>query len=80
MTFHEPTDWGMSVMDGRRCVAFARKIIAGGWLLKIHAGSWIDPAAHRPAFDRPGMPVYTHLMHVKTKARARRELRALAAK
>ena len=78
MTFHNFKNKGMVVMDNRRVVANARKIRSGGWLLKIHAGSWTDPAAHRPAFDRPGMPIYTHLMHVKTQAQARKLLRTLA--
>ena len=79
MTFHEPTNWGMIVMDGRRHVARARKVVSGGWMLRIYAGSWTHPDARIPAFGRPRGATFPYLMHVKTKAAARKELRALAA-
>ncbi len=64
----------MIVMDDRRAIARARKLVSGGWMLRIYGGCWVDPRARTPAFGMKGWAVFPYLLHVKTKAQARREL------
>jgi hypothetical protein len=58
---------GMTVMDARRCVAWAHPA-RGGWLLKLHGGCWLDPRA-RTGGIFPGK--FPDLLHVKTRREAR---------
>jgi hypothetical protein len=39
----------MTVFDGVKTIAKARKIPSGGWLLKLYDGCWIHPAARAPS-------------------------------
>lgn len=82
MTFHEPVDHAMVVMDGRRWVAKARRTGAGPWLLSLNAASWADTMTNerqrawlRKLGLRPNASPW--LKAVETKAQARRELQLL---
>lgn len=75
MTFHEHPA-GMTVMDGRRCVAVARPFGGYGirhWMLRVYGGCWL-PKRPKTQF---GSVAYD-LWPVKGKARARRIMRGLA--
>lgn len=84
MTFQEPTDWSMIVMDGQRAVAKARKKQLGLWLLSLENACWIDPRARQPI--REDWPAgvdsmwskYPQLLAVKTKREARKIMQELA--
>lgn len=73
MTFHEFKN-GMSVMDGRRCVASA-KLTARGWIMTMRDGCWLNPLARTQGL-MPGK--YPHLMVLPGRREARRELKLLA--
>lgn len=85
MTFLEANDWAMVVMDGRRCVAKARRYGVGYWLLKLEGASWIDPRARQPIRD--DLPAgfsdlfskYPNMLAVKGKAEARKIMQGLTA-
>jgi len=74
MTFHE-FPHGMTVMDGNRCVAKARFIPSGGWMLRTYNGCWSDPRARSQGLF-PGK--FPYLLHVGSKGEARSVLRGLA--
>jgi len=75
-------DRGMTVMDGRRCVASARKWANGLWILTLRGGAWIgartEPQKLAQA-QRMGMSlrIVDHLKVVKTKREARRWMAGL---
>ncbi|MXW45224.1 MAG: hypothetical protein F4109_05595 [Gammaproteobacteria bacterium] len=81
MDFHEFRN-GMTVMDGRRCVAHTKGPMGSGWLLKVHNASWLDPRAGQGAekFRRAGLriPRDRSYLLVPSRAEARRILKALA--
>ena len=62
-TFHEFPN-GMTVMDGTICVAVAKKTQSHGWVLRMHAGSWLDPRARTQGLI-PGK--YPHLLNLRTR-------------
>ena len=66
MTFHDHKH-SMVVMDDHRLVAKARKIVSGGWQLKVYGGSWTDPRARTQGLF-PGK--FPNLMLVKTRREA----------
>jgi hypothetical protein len=74
LTFHEFKN-GMSVMDGKRCLAQG-KPTPHGWILTLHGASWIDPRARTQGLI-PGK--YPNLMLVKTRREAAQVLSGLAA-
>ncbi len=71
------TDHGraLAVEDGRRRVAFARRIRSGGWLMKGYALCWVGKPRRAG-----GLPDDPRLWHVASKARARALLKDLASK
>ena len=74
MTFHEFKN-GMTVMDGRRCVAKARVVPHKGWLLRMYGGCWMDPAARKPTVRGHVNPT---LWLVNRRSKARTILNQLA--
>lgn len=64
----------MTVFDGNRRVAVARKVVAGGWLLTATGFCWIDKAARQPNFLNRIEPT---LWHVGGRMKARQELKKL---
>lgn len=74
---------GMTVMDGRRCVAKGRKV-HGGWLLTLRGMSWSDTMRNerqKAWFDKLGLRCNASpwLKLVKDKSEAREHLNAIAA-
>ena len=72
----------MSVMDGKRCVAVARRVGSGGWMMRIHGGSWSDTLTNKAKqahLKRIGMAPTTspNLRFAKTKTEARKILSEL---
>ena len=72
----------MSVMDGKRCVAVARRLGSGGWMMRIHGGSWADTLTNegkQAHLKRIGMKPTTspNLRFAKTKTEAKKILREL---
>jgi hypothetical protein len=74
MEFLEFRD-NMVVMDGKTCVAVARKTVSWGYILRVHNGCWVDPRARTQGLV-PGR--YPHLMNILTKPEARKIMKALA--
>lgn len=73
---------GMVVMDGRRCVAHAKKV-HGGWMLRLHGASWIDTMTNEKQRAwlkklglRPNASPFLKL--VEKKQSAREHLQAIA--
>jgi len=75
MTLHTVGDRGITVMDGRRCVAVARKTVRGPWILRVHNACWTDPRARTQGL-MPGK--FPYLMHVRTRPEALKHMTALA--
>lgn len=75
LTFHE-FKHGMTVMDGKQCVAVARPTQSYGWVLRVHNGSWIDPRARTQGLI-PGK--YPNLMNLRTRPSTRNMMRGLLA-
>lgn len=83
LTFHEPNEWAMVVMDGKRPIAKARKKQVGYWLLVLESGCWVDPRARQPLRD--DMPAgfsdlfskYPNMLAVKGKREARALMKGL---
>jgi hypothetical protein len=83
MIFSEPLEYAMVVMDGRRCIAKARRKGTGQWLLSLEGASWADTMINEKQKAwlkklglRPNASPW--LKVVETKAQARRELQLLA--
>ena len=85
MTLYEaPQGHAFSVMDGKRCVAVARKSGCGQWVLRLHEASWIDTKeneAQRAWYRKLGLRwnCAPHLKSAPNKRVARREMKAVAA-
>ena len=78
MTFHDFGLRGMSVMDGNRCVAKARRIPANGcWLLRIYAAERTDDRAGRGSEQVSGTR-YRQFLVIPRKPEARAILCGLA--
>ena len=82
MTFHE-FPLGMTVMDGRRCVASARMTGSGLWMISLKTAWFIDvmtDPVRLAAKARTGFnpKVGANLKVCKTKPQVRREMRAIA--
>lgn len=79
-------DWAMSVMDGRRCIAKARKYQGRGWLLRLESGCWVDAKTDpernelTSKYGHGDKPFYPHLKIVRTKRAARQWLQSLTLK
>lgn len=83
MTLSEPTNYAMVVVDGKRCVAKARRKNTGQWMLTLNGASWIDTMTNEKQKEwlkklglRPNASPWLKL--VETKAQARKELKTLA--
>lgn len=82
MTFHE-FNFGMVVMDGKRCVAKARKRNLG-WHLILEGASWIERSERKPIRDDWPKEVkslwahYPNMLLVQSKGEARKKLQELA--
>ena len=83
MSFSEPVEYAMVVMDGRRCVGKARRVGTGQWLLSLNGASWADTMTNekqkvwlKKLGLRPNASPW--LKVVGTKAQARKELKLLA--
>jgi hypothetical protein len=74
MTFNEYA-YAMSVMDGTRCVAVAKRVDGHGWKMVLHGGCWTDARARTQGIW-PGK--YPHLMMVKNRKEARTILQIMA--
>lgn len=76
MTVHAlPNQRGISVFDGKRAIAVARKTGRGPWILRVYNASWTDPRARTQGLF-PGK--YPYLMHVRTYKEALHHMTALA--
>jgi hypothetical protein len=76
MVLHDyPKRGNMVVMDGNRVVATCRSVVSGGFLLKVYAGSWVDPRARTQGLF-PGK--FPGLMVVQTRKEAKAILTAVA--
>ena len=82
MTLHEFV-LGMTVMDGRRCVATARREGCGLWVITLRGAWWIDLMVDPVRIaqrERLGIGFKTgaNLKVCKTKRQVRREMRSVA--
>lgn len=73
----------MVVMDGRRCVAAARRWGCGQWLMTLHGGCWIDTTTNPRRAEhckhmRIPVTMFPSIRACRTKAEARRWMLGLA--
>lgn len=67
----------ITVWDGSRTVAKAKKMPSGGWQIRLYDACWLDPRARVPS-KVTGTP-FPEYLHLPDKRQAMKELNALLA-